>query len=218
MTKELPVLFNGVMVRAILDGRKTQTRRPMKIQPPEWAEHAEELAGRLYFEFWKTDRFHEDYVWPNDLGGVKSPFGQPGDVLWVRESAKVSGWLPNQRKIELKYIDGAVYEGDYPERLKWTPVYGHKVPNGCYRESCRIKLKVKRIWVERVQDISTENCISEGRMSRPLKDYQTEESHCKAEHTAAKIFFKNAWDSIYGTWDDNPWIWCCEFEVMEVVK
>ena len=108
-TKERPILFNGEMVRAVLDGRKTQTRRVIKPQPPS-IERIRELSGSGYGwmccdDFGKPDRWRvTGPVWAvrDKLGftqEIRCPYGAPGDRLWVRET-----WMP--------WFDGGELEDD----------------------------------------------------------------------------------------------------------
>ena len=130
--KEIPVLFNGEMVRAILDGRKVQTRRPIKIQPPkEWSEHRETKNP-------KGDVIAHRFQKENDcfFGGYlkeKSPFGKAGDVLWVRETF---GVCPDYSEYRYKADIGMDREA---VGGKWTPSI--HMP----RKACRTELRVKRV-------------------------------------------------------------------------
>lgn len=183
--KERPILFNGDMVRAILAGKKTQTRRPVVPQVPN--DHDGISVAKL------------------DLS--KSPFGKPGDWFWVRERAKLltNGTreffiYPGDKGVRFRYeADNTLSEWlDYPERLKTLEI-GKCVPNGCFRELARIKLEVKRVWVERLQDIKNIGATAEG-----------------LDHIAD---FGSLWNSVYDKkglgWHDNPWVWACEFNRLE---
>jgi hypothetical protein len=200
--KEIPILFNAEMVRAILEGKKTQTRRPFKYQPTEC---------------WKPDRFcvlHQlkDGHFPlrnghpipigygvvnydGDVGYV-SPFGNVGDHLWVRET-----FGPCE--------GGVIYKADEleavkPDGGKWTPSI--HMP----RWASRITLLVTDIRVQRVKEISEEDAIAEG---IDLKGYRSNTFGISGrEH---RIEFSTLWQSIYNTWDANPWVWAATFEVVK---
>lgn len=135
--KERPILFSGAMVRALLDGTKTQTRRMVKPQPRI-------LAGELLC--WKDDALTDDQM------AELCPYGQPGDRLWVREA-----WM------DLRGVDGAVgpcmYRatfGNAPDGGKWRPSI--HMP----RWASRITLEVTGMRVERLQDISEADARAEG--------------------------------------------------------
>jgi len=181
--KERPILFSGPMVRAILDGRKTQTRRVVKPQ-----EHA--------------------LQWP--ACGCATPYGAPGDRLWVRETFTcVAG--PN-------ILPGrVVYRADEPELdVRWTP----SIHMPRYRS--RITLEVISVRVEPLNNISATDAIAEGiepygqliglSVYTTFRDYLT-----GAKDRAARQSFETLWESINGTgsWDANPWVWVVEFRRLE---
>lgn len=198
---EKPILFSTPMVRAILDGRKTQTRRVIK---------GDILPG------WNQEKQTSCYLKVKDgrpYGNVVKPSYHPGDILWVRETffeyAGVNCCCSHYGH-ECK-CDEYWYRADpesefankceYPEdRVKWKPsIY---MP----RKVARIFLNVKDVRVERVQEITDEDILSEGfRMDNTAiftKGYQGA--------------FKILWDSLnakrgYG-WDENPWVWVYKFE------
>ena len=183
-----PIIFNTPMVQAILDGRKTQTRRVIKPQPNSKAEYKGTEIGKHVFE---TDI---------DMWHIKSPY-QPGQVLWVRETWSMIDDMP---------YDNYVYRTDYgtteddsfpPSMFKWKPSI--HMP----REAARIFLRVKTVRVERLQYITEEDAIAEG-MSKTLVD--------GVVFISAKGNFHVFWDSLnikrgYG-WESNPWVWVYEFE------
>ena len=138
---EYPILFNTEMVRAILAGKKTQTRRVMKPQP-------DETKARWTGERWE---FHMGYPIGHDV--PKCPYGKPGDKLWVRET-----WCPNY------YSDGRVgYKADWRNPLpevvaetKWKPsIFMPK-------SAARIWLEIVDVRVERVRSITSTDAIAEG--------------------------------------------------------
>jgi len=187
------------MVRAILDGRKTQTRRVVKPQPEQWSRGS-------FHGFWMS--------WIKGRGGeldrgqvlAKSPYGQPGDRLWVREAH----WMDsrdntlvtfNATRGAWKDIHGKTGTIENPTDVE-TNKYWRKRPSiHMPRWASRITLEVKDVRVERVQDITVADCIAEG--VAPA-----------IEGTAVRPF-SELWDSInakrgYG-WDQNPWVWVVEF-------
>ena len=195
--KERPILFSGEMVRAILDDRKTMTRRVVKPQP------------------------EQDTDCPYHIGtGIERkaricPYGKPGDRLWVRETFCDRNNNGEQTK-PLYRADGQEYEdGDgWHFEAKWKPSIF--MP----RMYSRITLEITNVRVERLQGISEKDAFAEG------IDDESEEYN-KAEHFqlggsqiqggAPAIFtFIGLWDSINAkrgySWESNPWVWVVEFE------
>jgi len=213
MSRERPILFNGDMVRAILEGRKTMTRRVMKHQPGEVT-----AVGRpLFFQDGDTGR----RVSP------KCPYGQPGDRLWVRETwmnlkgTGVSGSPDpkfNPKQIPVAYRAECTAEGEDARidmGLKWRPsIY---MP----RWASRINLEITGVRVERLQGISEEDAKAEGiepvggpASVSPWRNYRIGKDgemslHCSAPSRS----FMTLWESINGpgSWDANPWVWVVEF-------
>lgn len=192
--KERPILFSGEMVRAILDGRKTQTRRPMKPQPDP----------RFCDPIWQ---YGSDWV-PNqcvnaDLRGAPSrfqcPFGQPGDRLWVRETWRMDPW---NIAAEYRATTSALLEHIAP----WRPSI--HMP----RWASRITLEIVRVSIERVQDITEEGANAEGCVDGGcLACGKREPCRCATSRFSRRDSFAELWRSIYGTWSANPWVWVVEF-------
>lgn len=198
--KERPILFSTEMVRAILEGRKTQTRRIVKKQPHGAGEWVRQLASWLFPNV-------------NPYIKLKCPYGQPGDRLWVRET-----WFNDMSFGSPEYYYRA--NGEFDEQFerhrlgqvgpfKWRPSIF--MP----REACRLMLEVTDVRVERLQDISEEDAIAEG---ISLPNY--------AEQAIKDIFFpepsaiySELWESINGkgSWDKNPWIWVIGFKILDKV-
>ncbi len=215
-----PILFNGEMVRAILDGRKTQTRRVVKPQP--WCND----VGQWLWNRRRDEQipFHPDLSeehYPGTKLQHVCPYGVPGDRLWVREAfalvretrslsnpkrnpshlfrqTKLPQWPQPEDQRTIWKADGPIelVDGGQP---KWKPSI--HMP----RWASRITLEVTDIRVERVQDISEKDAIAEG-----LKLLQ---GGIRTEF--AELWNSILWNSInakrgYG-WDVNPWCWVVEF-------
>jgi hypothetical protein len=199
MKNEKPILFNSEMVRAILEGRKTQTRRPLIAQPNDsWAKnpHVSWNAGKQRF-CWASGSSVSDLVCP--LGGA-------GGNLWVRETFADTHDVPGV------YCPGLVYRATDPE---WSEMEGFKWTPSIHmpRESSRIDLKVKRVWVQRIQDISVPDCIQEGikhdaTLGEVIAIMETGDGDDRHKET-----FADLWESCGYDWDSNPFVWCCDFEV-----
>lgn len=183
-----PILFNTEMVRAILDGRKTVTRRLVKFlsrKNPNWTGYVKD--GLML------------YNGRNEPCIKKAPY-QPGDILYVRESYS-----------ELSF--GYVYKADgenidhLGNVIKWRPSI--HMP----KEAARIWLKVTDVRVERLQDIDGKWCVKEGIGEEPLKhvgeDFVKGMFHDLWDSTIKKSDLDR-----YG-WDANPWVWVIEFERCE---
>lgn len=208
--KERPILFNSEMVRAVLDGRKTQTRRVIKPQPPK--DTTDVHYNPSAFE---PDRCY--YFAPNG-GKSKCPYGTAGDQLWVRETW---GWLYtsgygylnsstpyNIPKQWPKMPIDIVYRADQKEFTR-----GFKPSIHMPRWASRIQLKVTGVRVERVQDITEEDAKAEGCKIR------CDCGECNDNNY--REYFIDLWDKINGkprmdgvdiSWSANPWVWCVTFK------
>lgn len=192
--KERPILFSGEMVRAILDGRKTQTRRIVK-KKKDWAFGCElapsELAGEI-----NAGKFSN------------SIYGEPGERLWVRETFTYDvverppydqAGNPTEEQVVIYKAsdrDPGCYDG------KWKPSIF--MP----RDACRLTLEILNVKIERLRDISAEDCLKEGILPHgAMSVYQS-------NNEARQARFKNLWESINGadSWEKNPWVWVIEFK------
>lgn len=192
LMKERPILFNSEMVRAILEGRKTQTRRVCKLEGYDGGELYEVRDGILYPVL--------------DL----CPYGKPGDRLWVRETHYLFGkWIKNgktktgRQKWKFKCLrKEALYLDNPPATIstKKTDLGWFKRPSIFMpRWASRIILETTEIRVERVQEISEEDATAEG------------VAFTKYINATARYHFKELWDSINAKrgfgWDKNSYVW-----------
>jgi len=224
-----PILFNDEMVRAILEGRKTQTRRPIKPQPAEcrWID-------RILTMKWKSTIFNPHRVKPRNEILVGCPYGQPGDRLWVRETFGVISpesvgdeqWYQIRQKRSFRIhpesnrvdgIAGAIYRADgefefAPGYEKWHPSI--HMP----RWASRIDLEIASIRVQRVQDISQRDALYEGCPGgrSELNRRTVEMLSDSGTGAAMRVWFRQQWNAIYAdrglSWDINPWVWVLVFE------
>lgn len=180
--KEYPILFSSAMVQALLAGRKTQTRRVVKPQ--------EKFPDKAFEVF---DDFKHDLVGTlKRQFGIKFPYGDVGDVIWVRESA----YYHNQEKQwYYKATDPLTDSLEYG--YKWKPSI--HMP----RIACRLRLEITDIKIERLQDINTDAAIAEGVILDMSKKY--------FKHTH---IFEELWNQINGdgSWEQNPWVWVISFQ------
>lgn len=186
---ERPILFNTDMVKAILEGRKTQTRRIVKPQLSEFAEI--KMFGEKPTPFYCADGHQTE---------IKAPC-YIGDTLWVRETWKCEQLsFPGERDT-YSYIYKADDENPSGWHLdNWKPSI--HMP----RAAARIFLEVTGVRAERLQNITEIDSYHEGFMAT-VDDEQY-------VMVSAKGKFKLTWDSIYNNWNENPWVWAIEFERM----
>ena len=195
------MIFNAEMVRALLDGRKTQTRRPIKWKQTRFTEIGEREDGSKWP--WSEDAEHACDFWH------PCPFGAVGDRIWVREAFRVhsratdvatlvykaserNSWTEQTRRVPVAVCNKPAT----PE--KWTPSL--HMP----RWASRILLEITGVRVERLRSMSQDDARAEGVIaaSGPME---------------AGLAFRELWDSIYGAenWLANPWVWVIEFKHVE---
>ncbi len=227
--KERPILFSAPMVRAILDGRKTVTRRPVKVQPRSRADIGSYGKGQPFIR-------NPDVTKRN----TECPFGKPGERLWVRETCLINDYretnVPEEERAETEIVYRAdplpCWEGEESE-IRWRPSI--HMP----RWACRILLEITDVRVERLQDISEDQAKAEGCF---FTDYGQECFHggtgwknvgiCPAQaghrqrtgwawdkttsHEEClgtpRWAFANLWNATGGDWYANPWVWVVEFK------
>lgn len=231
---ERGILFSGAMVRALLDGTKTQTRRVVKDIDP----------GRLAETMSKAQWAKVNRELPESFGArYFCPYGQPGDRLWVRETwgvvsnawddaGNLVDWIPDRPAkaiTELRFGQGyysghAIYaaDGSYEwagdddgggePRSAWHPSI--HMP----RAASRILLEITSVRVERLQDIGEADAIAEGVQPHEVRQFALFglNAHERAElyRQAAVGPYRGLWESIHGagSWDANPWVWVVEFK------
>lgn len=224
--KERPILFSAPMVRALLDGSKTQTRRIMKNQPRET--DADPIRARLIDVICKSfERKQESHLFPYGIGG---------DRLWVREAWRIGAWDEDEGEVAIDYLaDGfsrrewiqvpeksdferywmqctddaakAGLETDAGGKYHWAP--GNSPCRGrpsihMPRWASRILLEITSVRVERLHDISEADATAEG-------------TPHSLNHPAGRTATENyqyLWECINGdgSWDLNPWVWVIEFK------
>jgi len=183
--KERPILFSGPMIRAILRDRKTQTRRAVNPQP--WQEPDGALG-------WRSKG---DYIEWNNGRGDLSPYGVPGDRLWVRET-----WVPTSSE------KSCVYRTDFTDRIGhfWPSIAADpkdvtwKPSIFMPRWASRITLEITEVRVQRVQEISPDDIVAEG----------------IPKHLNADTEYIRLWDFLNAkrgySWASNPWVWAIGFK------
>lgn len=214
---ERGMIFNGEMVRAILDGRKTQTRRIMNVQPdtPEFGVRRiieSSIAKEIGMYFWSQE----------DARGIKArskqfscPYGTAGDHIWVRETwAEAGAGAPELKLYRANYPDHVPshYESVPPASdIRWTPSI--HMP----RNASRILLEITGVRVEKLKSISEGEAQSEGVAQLRQGFWKHYQPGWTQHQLSARGAFATLWDSIYGfgEWDRNPWVWVIEFKRIE---
>lgn len=225
--KERQIPFSGAMVRALLDGRKTQTRRIFSPERMTWTDNGRYQthalrSGELVFTG------SGPFV-PSDWLSY-SPYGQPGDRLWVREAWRVSkkhdavaprdlwacmmtvmyeaGAYSNNDDEGGRTVDGELMAPDW--RGKYRP--SMFMP----RWASRITLEVTGVRVERLQDISDADAIAEGAYLFPAEGGGYKFDCGEQEYDTAVEAYRHLWDSLNAArgfgWDANPWVWVVDFQ------
>jgi hypothetical protein len=212
--KERPILFSGAMVRAVMDGTKTQTRRIVKPQPPQrWSKVApvkSESAGIIGWDFYNDiDRIDHGYI------NKPCPYGKIGDRLWVRETFC---FVADSQYGEEDWID---YRAT-PKYSDEAPACWHEEPKGnrelvwkpsifMPRRASRITLEITGIRIERLQDISEYDAKAEG----CIAGYGKIPGSKISTMMTAVDYFRNLWRTINGKkapWASNPFVWVIEFK------
>lgn len=211
--KERPLLFSAPMVRAILNGSKTQTRRIVKPQPTEGYDG--DFKCRMYAPI-KEDKDGEQYPGEEVFGfagcdeGWVFPYGQIGDTLWVRETFAKH---PDFPEFIYRANRGGDYQGKEQGYFKWKPSIF--MP----RAASRITLEIVGVGVERLLDISEEDAKAEGIERHDTtfggttlwRDYSGPDAVFGGLPVQS---YKSLWESIHGkgSWDLDPWVWKIEFK------
>jgi hypothetical protein len=189
--KQRPIIMSAESVQAILDGRKTQTRRVIK-KPEKWT--IEKQDDELYL--------YEDIYGDHHNVIEKCPYGQIGDRLWVKESYTFA----NFGKVTIYKSDKKDQFGE-DWKITASQTNSWKSPLFMPRSASRITLEITNIRVERLQDITEDDAIAEGFISnKDLKEI-------------ARLNFELAWDKLNEkrgySWDSNPFVWVIEFRRVE---
>lgn len=222
---EKPIIFSGPMVKAILEGRKTQTRRIIKPQPPR------SLYNNKGSGYWITVEIdgHSHGPW-------QCPYGSKGDLLWVKETYAIeSNWLiESNEKYPPPFNDGRPINWLEEEGVKFWEQCHYRAtdptPELCYHNdvdneptvkwrpsifmfkwACRLWIEILDVRVERLQDISEEDAKAEGSQI-PCAELP---KSCQQATLTERTQFSRIWDSINGKkhpWENNPWVWVIEFK------
>lgn len=202
--KLIPILFSTPMVEAIINGRKTVTRRTRNLNQINQEPDRYDFIG-----------FEDDFAVfldtpTGDIKKIKCPFGRPRDIIWVRETwAKVPEGLSKDIGFDLPpYIYKTDHIASAAHSDPWKPSI--HMPY----EAARIFLAIHDIKVERLQDISEQDAIAEGvELIHPSRRIYRD--YVKTDHALVTAYasFKSLWKSIHSaeSWDASPWVWAVYF-------
>jgi hypothetical protein len=195
--KERPMLFSAPMVRALLNGSKTQTRRLAKLTANG---HVKEPGGHRR---WHTADFD---------ARLACPYGQPGDRLWVREAWRVIDVADCFAPREITAASRIWYEADAPHQ----PGFGkYRPPMFMPRWASRISLEITGVRVERLQDISEADALAEGIVQLTEGFGLPDGSHFHAADPRQS--YLSLWESINGpgSVEANQWVWVIDFKKIQ---
>lgn len=199
-----PVIISNESIHPILDGQKTQLRRVMKPQPILRA-----ISPQIIWIEWKK------YQGSDVL--LNNPYGKPGEKLWVKETWRVEDgkeytmtapeWEGGQNPAHIEYR----VNDPHPENIKWRSSI--HMP----RWASRLTLEINVIRVEKLQDISEEDCIAEGMQKDGVLWKMIDHNEMYAEDMCwmrANLAFREYWDLLNAKngWLQNPWCWCISFK------
>jgi hypothetical protein len=220
--KERPIIFSAPMVRAILAGKKTQTRRVVKPQPPEilaayapkvyWPARDRHMThgdpdGAAYLQFERPGDYDGAHVMRGGFG-FRCPYGQPGDRLWVRETFAIVPRTAYRCSRGVQQVlrpdddhDAAIYRAGWDRSnggFRWRPSV--HMPGW----ASRITLEVTGVRVERLQKISEADAIAEGVTAGKYRGLER----------AVALTYSDLWEQMHGpsSWAANPWVWVVEFK------
>ena len=243
--KERMVSFSPDMVRAILAGRKTLTRRPVDMRrigyigpsgcqndPESWGYECDDGYAVLA-------QGHNGQA--SRTFSIRCPLGSVGDVILVRERASVARFHRSQVKLQYEADGAESHWMDWPSRIKHVGP-GMCIPNGVFREGARIRLVINDVRVERLQCITPEDAQAEGlaavtkngqlyKYGIPDRDgYPGTDNHgwpWVEWNRNPCVAFTRIWDDVYGapdpktkepstrSWAANPWVWVVGFKVQQ---
>ncbi len=225
MMKERPIIFSGPMVRALVEGRKTQTRRVLKV-PDSWAFEGFNIHGQwLFYPEGNIHNAKDDArmeAMYDKWDGLMQPKYQVSDMLWVRESLRRDNKNCWRYRADDTVIAMAKTDPRVSEMIGWAH---HKEGDFCSpihmpRWASRITLEVEAVRIERLQEITDEDALAEG----VYKHESWGGGHHYRAHAEsdlcgvwAALAFAKLWNSIHGpgAWEKNPWVVVIGFEAIK---
>ena len=231
MSKERPIIFSAPMVRAILEGRKSMTRRIVKCREEiaclgtaaDW--NAGKLDERMPdWETWGPKSGAQVFVGKHgNIFSLNCPYGVPGDRLWVRE--KFDFFPCGMTECEIFYwADGSSQKRTPPNDYNPYLYPNERVRPSIHmpRWASRITLEIASVRVERVKEITPQDCEAEGitgtTSASPVRGlpYEQYKNGDGLTYTEPLKAFQALWESIHGpgSWDLNPYVWAISFKVV----
>lgn len=225
--KERPILFSAPMVQALLSGRKTQTRRALRIQPPPGTQRMypiETVDFSAQTGAWVAEFLNEGRPWTNGEE-TKCPYGVPGDRLWVRETWKAylkscrfnTGGFRAYDPAPSPQTSEVAFRADVldlsTDLTTWKPSIF--MP----RWASRLSLENTGVRVQRLQEISEKDAIAEGiewgqwDAKLPIEGWKMYGG--VGTTNDPRLSYRTLWESLngWGSWDRNPWVWVLEFKL-----
>lgn len=207
--KARPILFNGEMIQAILDGRKTQTRRPVAANIAanfdEPRGPSDVAAGYPFIEL------ETGFVSAREV----CPIGQHGDLLWCRETFSLVPQTAYRCSVGVPQTvcpddpdRASIYRAGWCRSeggIVWRPSI--HMP----RWASRLTLEITDVRVERVQQITHSDAVAEGCDVSRLAAAATAGWYERPQRA-----FRRVWDAVYGSWEANPWVWVVEFKPLRM--
>jgi hypothetical protein len=197
--RDRPIIFGGPMVLAILEGRKTETRRVI-LEQPEWESNDWVLGDAS--ELLKT----------GTIRGVKCPYGRVGDTLWVKETHRFG----KEGVVEYR-ADDRLRLVEIPEGFTWMDDNRWRPSIHMPKWASRIHLMIEGLGAQRIDEVTTNGAMAEGVLSHPSEDIWDLLSPITqdAYRELAVNMFRDLWDSINAKrgypWDESPWVWVVQF-------
>lgn len=231
VTTDRPILFSAPMVRALLEGRKTQTRRVIKLHCGGERLFFKEKRNIVRVAYARPDGFCWNSEDPDDFSSDQEnwiplkqseieracPYGKPGDLLWVRENFAFGSdfYGPARAFYQADHVNCSGRQSCEDGFHKWTPSI--HMP----RAYSRLTLELTAVRVQRLNDISEEDAIAEGcgRSAAGLFCGGPHKAHgFPRQFNTAREAFRDLWESINGpgSWAESPWVWALTFTVHPV--
>ncbi|WP_439634998.1 hypothetical protein [Oceanicaulis sp.] len=230
-----PILFSGPMVRALLEGRKTQTRRVLKPQPPSYLHHGKDIMDWPLSGIWQEDEYQfGSSIWTLSVQSDVNDAAEsdidvrfaPGDLLWVKETWRVDARFDRYKPRELPRTAHPNLDFLATTEPDSFGIAGKTRPSiFMLRWASRLTLRVTEVRVQRLQEISTKDIRAEGAITEDWDEWREDAltvgmpsgSHVENERDV----FENLWDSLNAkrdggafSWASNPWVVAVSFEVI----
>ncbi|HAV5323837.1 TPA: hypothetical protein JI037_07435 [Acinetobacter baumannii] len=214
---ENPITFNASMIRALLAGRKTQTRRVIKPQPTLSQSSGFNWKGRSYGINSTYKGTIKNFV---DCFNV-CPYGMVGDQLFVQET-----YGTKIRSVGGTPHESFAYKADNPKEIAYYDCHGEEIdvvwkyPSEMPHSAARIFLEITNVFAERLHQLSEEDALKEGIQTIPKYDRYVLDNGGQYAGLSSDNYlevYQWFWEESYGqeSWNENPWVWVIEFKVIQ---